>query len=78
MSEWVAYALPDGKSGYRVVVAGLTHFNVDRIEDVQEAARKAILNRLHLYLPPQRLLATVPETVWTGEFEVEVRVVVRT
>lgn len=72
MPEWIARVYQTAR-GYRVVVDGLTHFDVDRLDDVEAATRAAILETLRGWLPPRTRPRDDPDAVVVLEFEVEVR-----
>lgn len=73
MAEWIARVYRVG-DGFRVVIDGLTHFDVGRLEDVEAATRRAILHTLHGWLPKRTTPPDDPEAERVLEFEVDVRI----
>jgi hypothetical protein len=76
VAEWIARVYRTDR-GYRVVVDGLTHFDVARLDDVEDATRRAILATLHGWLPRRSPAVPDPDAERVLEFEVAVRRVAR-
>jgi len=55
-----AYRTPHG---YRVVVDGMTHFDVEEESEIDPRAQAVILERLRAFLPPRARPPTEPGTV---------------
>ncbi|MGB6500044.1 MAG: hypothetical protein WBG19_01390 [Thermoplasmata archaeon] len=62
-----AYRTP---RGYRVVVDGMTHFDVEREEEIDPKAREAILERLRAFLPPRAPPPFDPDALSTLLFSI--------
>ncbi len=60
------------KRGYRVVIDGMTDFDVARRDEVEPRARAAIADRIRAYLPARAAPPLDPDVVSTVYFELSV------
>jgi hypothetical protein len=72
VAQFIVRAYPN-RGGYRVVVDGMTDFDVPRKDAIEPAARAAILERMRAYLPPRAPPPPDPEASAHLFFEVALR-----